>query len=146
MLLGSFHRAFSLFQHNSPSLDYRKHFPTVVEPPLVAHISDSKGNEIVTTAGNQQQSASLQKLSCAFLEAHELALKMGLGAPLRVTLETKKGLTVMHTAHTESQGSSEAVVGTVVAPEGKMADARVASRKVEACAAKVAKVLVDERF
>jgi hypothetical protein len=100
---------------------------------------------MLTTAENRRQSASLQELSCAYVEAHELALKMGLGVPFRVTLETKKGLTVMHTAHMECEESPEVVVGTVVAPEGTMADARVASRRVEACAAKVFKVMLEER-
>ncbi|CCX33769.1 Protein of unknown function [Pyronema omphalodes CBS 100304] len=70
---------------------------------------------------------------------------MELGIPFRVTLETQKGLTVMYTALTECEESPELVVGMVVAPEGMMPDARVASRRVEACAAKVSKVMLEER-
>lgn len=52
---------------------------------------------------------------------------MGLGRPLRVTLATRAGTAVIQTATEEE----EMLIGTVVAPAERLAEARVASWGVE---------------
>jgi hypothetical protein len=68
---------------------------------------------------------------------------MGLGTPLRVTMTTKEGATVIQTA-TETEGG-EAIVGTVMAPDGKVAEARLASARVTEVGRRVGKVLCEGR-
>jgi hypothetical protein len=71
---------------------------------------------------------------------------MGLGAPLRVTMVTQSGTVAIQTG-TEVEGgvTGEMVVGTVVAPEERMAEARVASWGVEEVGARVGKVIGEGR-
>ncbi|CCX33770.1 hypothetical protein FPQ18DRAFT_337056 [Pyronema domesticum] len=127
-------------ESSAPSIT--THFSSLAPSPLAAHISDSTGHAILSTSESSRQTASLQQLSHAYLSAHDTATRMGLGMPLRVTIQTAKGTVAIQTGDAES---GEMVVGTVVAPEGMMAEARVASWGVEECAKRVAKVMAEGR-
>lgn len=71
---------------------------------------------------------------------------MGLGVPKRITVETVRGAVVMQTG-TEVDGAphGDMVVGVVLAPEERMAEARVASWGVEEVAARVGRVVAEGR-
>lgn len=128
-------------QQQQPS-SLKTHFLSLAPPPLTAHITDSTGHPILTTAEASHQSHALQSLSHAYLSAHDTASRMGLGVPLRVTVGTRAGAVVMQTG-TEVEGgvTGDMVVGTVVAPEERMAEARVASWGVEEVAGRVGRVI-----
>lgn len=129
---------------DAPSLS--THFQSLAPAPLTAHIADSTGHEILSTSASPRQARVLQSLSHAYLSAHDTASRMGLGAPLRLTVATRGGAVVMQTG-TEVDGGvpGEMVVGTVIAPAERMAEARVASWGVEEVAARVGKVIGEGR-
>ncbi|KAI5777216.1 hypothetical protein EDC01DRAFT_409691 [Geopyxis carbonaria] len=122
----------------------QQHFASLAPPPLTAHLTDSTSHIILSTATVPRQSHSLQSLTHAYLAAHDTAGRMGLGVPLRVTLTTKDGTAVIQSA-TRVEQDAELVVGTVVGPEDKMAEARVASWGVEEVGKRVGKVIAEGR-
>ncbi|KAF8251215.1 hypothetical protein K440DRAFT_101524 [Wilcoxina mikolae CBS 423.85] len=124
----------------------RTHFSSLASAPLVAHLTDSTGHAILSTAESSRQTNNLQQLSLAYLSAHDTASRMGLGVPLRVTLATRNGSVAIQTG-TEVEGGTtgEMVVGTIVAPEERMAEARVASWGVEEVAVRVGRVIGEGR-
>jgi hypothetical protein len=68
---------------------------------------------------------------------------MGLGVPVRVTVTTRAGTAVIQTGSQVASG--EMVVGTVVGPVERVADARVASWGVEEVAGRVGRVIGEAR-
>lgn len=70
---------------------------------------------------------------------------MGLGTPVRVTIGTKDGASVVQTGTIEVGGEDDVVVGTVVGPEGMGAELRVASQKVEGVRGVVGRVVGEGR-
>jgi predicted regulator of Ras-like GTPase activity (Roadblock/LC7/MglB family) len=132
---------------SAPSL--KAHFATIAPAPLSAHITDATGHVILSSGGGGGGGSSLKDknkaaLSHAFISAHDTASRMGLGEPLRVTITTQRGTVVMQTGSEAGEGG-EMVVGTVVAPEDKMAEARVASWSVQQCAERVGRVIGEGR-
>lgn len=77
------------------------------------------------------------------MAAYDTAARMGLGQPVRVTLTTNQGTAVIQTGIIEPGKEDDSIVATVVAPEEKMAEARVASWGVENVSNVVGKVLND---
>jgi len=127
-----------------PSL--KSHFASLAPSPLVAHITDSTGHAILSTSSSSAQSQHLQSLSHAYLSAHDTAYRMGFGVPKRITVSTTRGAVAMQTG-TEVEGapSGDMVVGVVLAPEERMAEARVASWGVEEVAGRVGRVVAEGR-
>lgn len=107
------------------------HFLQLGGDTLTTHLSDSNSIAILSTSATP----SLAALSAAFVQAHDTASRMGLGRPLRVTLATRAGTAVIQTA-TEDD---EMLIGTVVAPAERLAEARVASWGVEEVARRFVK-------
>lgn len=108
--------------HNAPAA-LSTHFLQLGGDTLTTHLSDSNSIAILSTSATP----SLAALSAAFVQAHDTASRMGLGRPLRVTLATRAGTAVIQTATEEE----EMLIGTVVAPAERLAEARVASWGVE---------------
>lgn len=118
------HPATKKMSHNAPAA-LSTHFLQLGGDTLTAHLSDSNSIAILSTSPTP--TPSLAALSAAFVQAHDTASRMGLGRPLRVTLATSAGTAVIQTATEED----EMLVGTVVAPGERLAEARVASWGVE---------------
>ncbi|TGZ79675.1 hypothetical protein EX30DRAFT_372972 [Ascodesmis nigricans] len=119
------------------------HFMSLAAAPLAAHIADNSGQVILSTASCPRQSLALQSLSQAYIVAHDTATRMGLGQPLRVTLTTNNGTAVIQTGVIEPGKEDDSIVASVVAPEEKMAEARVASWGVDNVSKVVSKVLTE---
>lgn len=127
----------------SHQLTLPEHFAQLATASLCAHLNDSTGHTILTTSTTARQSHSLQALSHAYLSAHDTAFRMGLGVPVRVTVTTRAGTAVIQTGSQVASG--EMVVGTVVGPVERVADARVASWGVEEVAGRVGRVIGEAR-
>ncbi|KAF8467281.1 hypothetical protein BDZ91DRAFT_633856, partial [Kalaharituber pfeilii] len=123
-------------------------------PSCSAHLADQNAVPILTTSPHHA-APSLSSLSAAFVQAHDTASRMGLGVPLRVTLATGSGAAVIQTGtlpevddDLEEEhgrtfltgngvvGEHMMLVGTVVAPADRLAEARLASWGVEEVARK----------
>jgi len=128
---------------SSSQPNLKTHFQKLAPADSTVHLADSTTHPILSTAQDAQTTQSLTSLSSAYLQAHDTASRMGLGQPLRVTLATKAGTTVVQTG-TEVDGG-EILVGSVVAPEDKIAEARVASWGVEETARRVGRVIAEGR-
>ncbi|KAA8912461.1 hypothetical protein FN846DRAFT_933194 [Sphaerosporella brunnea] len=131
----------------SSTSSLKSHFSSLAPAPLSATITDSTGHVILASSGSAAASSSSSShqsaaLSQAFISAHDTASRMGLGEPLRVSIATRHGLVVVQTGEAV-QG--EMVVGTVVAPEEREAEARVASWGVHEVVGRVARVVGEGR-
>ncbi|RPB22699.1 hypothetical protein L211DRAFT_839410 [Terfezia boudieri ATCC MYA-4762] len=92
-------------------------------PSCSAHLADQNAIPIVSTTPHPG-SPGLSSLSAAFVQAHDTASRLGLGVPLRVTVTT-------------------GLVGTVIAPGDRLAEARIASWGVEEVARKFQRYMCD---
>ncbi|KAI5797438.1 hypothetical protein DFH27DRAFT_483762 [Peziza echinospora] len=126
-------------------------------PSCSAHLADQNAIPILSTTPHPGSQA-LSSLSAAYVQAHDTASRMGLGVPLRVTLSTGNGTAVIQTG-TLPEGDEERddengeghigglngehlmLVGTVIAPADRLADARIASWGVEDVARKFQKYM-----
>ena len=129
----------------------------------MAHLADQNALPILSTTSHAASSA-LSSLSAAFVHAHDTASRLGLGIPLRVTLTTANGAAVIQTGtmpepeedpHQQPHhhhyvrgigngvGEETMLVGTIVAPGDRLAEARIASWGVEDVARKVQRYMRD---
>src|SRR5690606_31312031 len=72
----------------------QSHFAQLA-PSCAAHLADQNAIPILSTT--VPSSPALASLSAAFVHAHDTACRMGLGLPLRVTLNTGGGAAVIQT-------------------------------------------------
>ncbi|KAF8418985.1 hypothetical protein EV426DRAFT_519031, partial [Tirmania nivea] len=136
----------------------QSHFSQLA-PSCSAHLADQNAIPILSTTPHPG-SPGLSNLSTAFVQAHDTASRLGLGIPLRVTVTTGAGAAVIQSGvlpeggeedeadigHGHGNGvrgggvggSGEGVmlVGTVIAPGDRLAEARIASWGVEEVARK----------
>lgn len=143
----------------------QSHFSTLA-PSCAAHLADQNAIPILSTTP-RPSSPGLCSLSQAFVTAHDTASRLGLGVPLRVTLTTGNGAAVIQTGTLPEMGGSDTdedahggyrgmgngsmvhhgegvmLVGTVIAPGDRLAEARIASWGVEEVARKFQKYMSD---
>lgn len=128
---------------SSQQTSLQQHFTSLAPPPLSAHLSDSAGHTILSTAESQSQTRYFESLTNAYLQTNDIASRMGLGTHLRVTMTTGDCRTIIQTA-SETEGG-ETIIGTVVAPEARAAEALLASYGITEVGKKVGQVLFEAR-